>query len=67
VYDPHVKKTEDDVPREPHNTIDMEDMHEDDHTGHKVHYKSAKIHHGVSIRKRDRMDREEMARLTKKN
>lgn len=67
VYDPHKRKTESEVPREPANTIDMEDMHDDDHKKHKEHYASARDAHKVSIRKRDRLDREEKARLIKKN
>ena len=67
VIDPHKRKTDDEVPREPVHTIDHEDMHEDDHKAHKEHYNTARQAHHVSIRKRDRMDREEKDRLVKKN
>jgi len=62
-----MRKTEKDVPREPENTIHVEEMHEDDHKAHKEHYDTANQAHHVSIRKRDRMDKEEKERLTKKN
>lgn len=67
VYDPHVRKTEREVPREPENTIHSTDMHEDDHKMHAAFYEEAKHQHGVSIRKRNRMDREEKERLIRKN
>ena len=67
VIDPHKRKTEKEVPREPENTIHVEDMHEDDHKAHEQHYGTANHAHQVSIRKRNRMDKEEKERLTKKN
>lgn len=67
VIDPHKRKTEVDVPREPEHTIHSEDMHPDDHALHEQHHAAAREAHHASIRKRDRMDREERERELKKN
>lgn len=67
VMDPHKRKTEKEVPREPEHTIHTEDMHPDDHVEHEKHYGVAKTAHLTSIRKRDRMDREERQRERRKN
>lgn len=60
--DPHKKKSWVEVPREPAHTIHEEDMHPDDHKQHEVHYDAAYTAHHQSIKKRERMDREERER-----
>jgi len=67
IINPHKRKTHEDVPREDPNTIHEEKMHPDDHEQHEEYHERARTAHYTSIRKRERMDREEKERARAKS